>query len=121
MLGIRYPALRGVCLKAQFPIGLSRGRRCPPSAIRLSRRRSTSPTRASTPLPASGVRGAVHIQMVNSRHSRIGDFLRARRGIAAKHLDSYLRWFHLIALGDQPLPRACLEAAMAKPCLRFAN
>ena len=67
------------------------------------------------------IRGAMHIQTVNSRHSRIRDFLRARRGIATKHLDSYLRWFHLIALGDQPSPRACLEAAMAKPCLRFAN
>ena len=67
------------------------------------------------------VRGAVHIQTVNSRHSQIKGFLRIRRGIATKYLDSYLRWFHLIALGDRPSPRACLEAAMAKPCLRFAN
>ena len=67
------------------------------------------------------VRGAVHIQTVNSRHSQIKGILRRRRGIATKYLDSYLRWFHLIALGDQPSPRACLEAAMAKPCLRFAN
>ena len=67
------------------------------------------------------VRGAVHIQTVNSRHSQIKDFLRGRRGIATKYLDSYLRWFHLIELGDQPSPRACLEAAMARPCLRFAN
>ena len=67
------------------------------------------------------VRGAVHIQTVNSRHSQIKGFLRIRRGVATKYLDSYLRWFHLIALGDRPSPRACLEAAMAKPCLRFAN
>ena len=67
------------------------------------------------------VRGAVHIQTVNSRHSQIKDFLRPRRGIATKYLDSYLRWFHLTELGDQPSPRACLEAAMAKSCLRFAN
>ena len=67
------------------------------------------------------VRGAVHIQTVNSRHSQIKGFLRGRRGIATKYLDSYLRWFHLIELGDQPSPRACLEAAMARPCLRFAN
>ena len=90
----------------------------------LSARRgggSTSLTKASTPLLASGFRGAVHIQTVNSRHSQIKGFLRRRRGIATKYLDSYLRWFHLIALGDQPSPRACLEAAMAKPCLRFAN
>lgn len=67
------------------------------------------------------VRGAVHIQTVNSRHSQIKSFLRGYRGIATKYLDSYLRWFHLIQLGDQPSPRACLKAAMAKPCLQFAN
>ena len=67
------------------------------------------------------VRGAVHIQTVNSRHSQIKGFLRRFRGIATKYLDSYLRWFHLIELADRPPPRACLTAAMAKPCLRFAN
>ena len=67
------------------------------------------------------VRGALHIQTVNSRHSQIKGFLRGFRGIATKYLDSYLRWFHLIELGDQPSPRACHEAAMARPCLRFAN
>ena len=67
------------------------------------------------------VRGAVHIQTVNSRHSQIKGFLRRRRGIATKYLDSYLRWFHLTELGDQPSPRACLKAAMARPRLRFAN
>ena len=67
------------------------------------------------------VRGALHIQTVNSRHSQIKGFLRGFRGIATKYLDSYLRWFHLIELGDQPSPRACLEAAMARPCIRFAN
>ena len=66
------------------------------------------------------VRGALHIQTVNSRHSQIKGFLRGFHGIAAKYLDSYLRWFHLIELGDRPSPRACLQAAMAKPCLRFA-
>ena len=53
--------------------------------------------------------------------AQIKGFLRGFRGIATKYLDSYLRWFHLIGLGDQPSPRACLEAAMTKPCLRFAN
>ena len=66
------------------------------------------------------VRGAVHIQTVNSRHSQIKGFLRRRRGIATKYLDSYLRWFHLIELGDRPSPRACLEAATARQCIRFA-
>ena len=67
------------------------------------------------------VRGALHIQTVNSRHSEIKGFLRAFRGIATKNLDSYLRWFHLIELGDRPSPRACLAAATARPCLRIAN
>ena len=67
------------------------------------------------------VRGALHIQTVNSRHSQIKSFLRGRHGIATKYLDSYLRWFHLIELGGQPSPRACLEAAMARPRLRFTN
>ena len=67
------------------------------------------------------VRGALHIQTVNSRHSQIKGFLRGFRCIATKYLDSYLRWFHLIELGNRPSPRACLAAAMARPCLRFAN
>ena len=77
--------------------------------------------RASTAPPGERVRGALHIQTVNSRHSEIKGFLRAFRGIATKNLDSYLRWFHLIELGDRPSPRACLAAAMARPCLRIAN
>ena len=64
------------------------------------------------------VRGAVHIQTVNSRHSQIKDFLRRFRGIATKCLDSYLRWFHLVVLGRHPSPRACLAAASARSCLR---
>ena len=67
------------------------------------------------------VRGAVHIQTVDSRHSQIKGFLRGFRSIPAKYLDSYLRWFHLIELGDRPSPRASLEAAMTKPCLQLAN
>ena len=63
----------------------------------------------------------MHIQTVNSRHSQIKGFLRGFRGIATKYLDSYLRWFHLVELGDQLLPRTCLEAATARPCIRFAN
>ncbi len=58
------------------------------------------------------VRGELHIQTVNNRHSRLKDFLRARRGIATKYLASYLRWFHLIALHQDPSPRHCLAAAM---------
>jgi hypothetical protein len=58
------------------------------------------------------VRGELHIQTVNSRHSQLKDFLRGRRGIATKYLGSYLRWFHLIVLHPEPTPRYCLQAAM---------
>lgn len=58
------------------------------------------------------VRGELHIQTVNSRHERLKTFLRHRRGVATKYLDSYLRWFHLIGLQADPTPRACLNAAM---------
>ena len=67
------------------------------------------------------VRGAMHIQTVNSRRSQIKGFLRGFRGIATKYLDSDLRWFHLIELSDQPSLRASLEAAMTRPRLRFTN
>ena len=58
------------------------------------------------------VRGELHIQTVNSRHSQLKNFLRSRRGIATKYLGSYLRWFHLIVLHAAPTPRYCLKAAM---------
>ncbi len=43
------------------------------------------------------VRGALYIQTATSRHSQIKGFPRRFRGIATKCLDSYLRWFHLVA------------------------
>lgn len=58
------------------------------------------------------VRGELHIQTVNNRHSRLKEFIRSRRGIATKYLASYLRWFHLIALHQNPTPRHCLASAM---------
>ena len=67
------------------------------------------------------VRGAVHIQTVTSRHSQIKGFPRRFRGIATKCLDSCPRWFHLVALGKCPSPRACLATASARTCLRFTN
>ena len=94
-----------------------------PDAKRLlsavARRRHPS-TRASNASAGERVRGALHIQTGQPRHSQIKGFLRSGRH-RHQDLDSYLRWFHLIELGDQPSPRACLEAAMAKPYLRFAN
>jgi transposase-like protein len=58
------------------------------------------------------VRGDLHINTVNNRHSRLKDFLRVRRGIATKYLTSYLKWFHLVALSANPTPRRCIAAAM---------
>ena len=109
--------------------GAGAGRR-PRCLARLRRQPLLSARRSGARHPArehqrrrrrAGPRRALHIQTVNSRHSQIKGFLRGFRGIATKYLDSYLRWFHLIELGDQPSPRACLKAAMARPCLRFAN
>ena len=51
------------------------------------------------------VRGELHIQTVNSLHERIKTFLRARRGVATKYLDNYLRWFHLSDPARSDTPR----------------
>ena len=61
-----------------------------------------------------GVRGDLHVQTVNSRHSRLKDFLRPRRGIATRYLDNYLSWFHLVALAPGANDRACLAAAITR-------
>ena len=47
------------------------------------------------------VRGDLHVQTVNSRHSRLKDFLRPRCGIATRYLDNYLSWFHLVGLAPR--------------------
>ncbi len=93
-------------------------RRSLPSPRRRGARHSRESVNRSA---GERVRGAVHIQTVNSRHSQIKGFLRRFRGIATKYLDSYLRWFHLVVLGRHPSPRACLAAASVRTCLRFAN
>ena len=60
------------------------------------------------------VRGDLHVQTVNSRHSRLKDFLRPRRGIATRYLDNYLSWFHLVDLAPCANDRACLAAAITR-------
>ena len=64
---------------------------------------------------------ALHIQTVDSRHGQIRGLLRRFPVFATKDLDSQSRWFRLTELADRPPLRACLAAAMAKPCLRFAD
>ena len=51
-------------------------------------------------------RGAGHIRTVNGRHSRLEDFLRRRRGIAIRRLDSCPGWFHPIDPGISRSPGA---------------
>lgn len=43
-------------------------------------------TRSIDTLAGEQVRGAGRIRTVSSRHSRLEDFLRRRRGIAVRHL-----------------------------------
>ncbi len=89
---------------------------CPPVAAALD-----IPHESVNASPGEQVRGAPHAQTVHSRHSRVKSFLRGFRSIVTKHLDSYPRWFPLLELGTQPSPRGCLEAAMARPRLRFPH
>ena len=58
------------------------------------------------------VRGDLHIQTVNSRHSRLKDSLRPRRGGATCYLSNYLSWFHLAGLAPGANDQACLAAAL---------
>ena len=58
------------------------------------------------------VRGELHINNVNNRHSRLKNFIETRKGIATKYLASYLRWYHLIILQENPTSRCCLANAM---------
>ena len=60
------------------------------------------------------VRGELHIQNVNNRHSRLKKFIERRYGIATKYLASYLRWYHLIVLKKHSTPRFCLARAMER-------
>ena len=67
------------------------------------------------------VRGSYHIHPVNNRHQQFKAFLQLFRGVASKYLDSYLRWFQQVGLVREVSLRSCLEASMARKCIRFAN
>lgn len=72
-------------------------------------------------------RGELHLNTVNSRHERLKTFLRGRRGVATKYLDSYLAWYHLAILPKLPTPRSVLAsvaglAPVGQPlCMANAN
>jgi len=55
-------------------------------------------------------RGDLHLNTVNSRHERLKTFLRGRRGVATRYLDSYLAWYHLAILPKLPTPRSVLAS-----------
>jgi hypothetical protein len=52
----------------------------------------------------------VHLNTVNSRPERFKTFLRSRRGVATRYLDSYLAWYHLAILPKLPTPRSVLTS-----------
>ena len=57
------------------------------------------------------MRGAVHIQTGNSRHSGLKDVPRRYRGVSSKYLDTYPRWFERCdLLGTSP--GSCLAMAI---------
>ena len=66
------------------------------------------------------VRGAIHIQTVNNRHSRFKDFLRRFRGVSIKYLGIYLHWFERYEIAKSS-PRSYLATATGGPCIRFSN
>ena len=55
-------------------------------------------------------RGDLHLDTVNSRHERFKSFLRSRRGVATRYLDSYPAWYHLAILPKLPTPRSVLTS-----------
>lgn len=61
------------------------------------------------------VRGAWHIQNVNSHHSRLKGWMGRFRGVATKYLDSYLGWFRLTDQSPRSglKPTQCLAMALA--------
>ena len=61
------------------------------------------------------IRGDLHIQTVNSRHQGLKGFVRGFRGVAARYLPNYVRWFHIAALMPSPTPQSCLNAALSFP------
>ena len=66
------------------------------------------------------VRGAIHIQTVNSRHSGIKGFLRYFRGVSTRYPGNYLRWYERSQL-HKSAARSYLAVAIEGPPTRFAN
>ena len=77
--------------------------------------------------PGERRRGDLHLDTVNSRHERLKTFLRSRRGVATKYLDSDLARYHLAIPPKLPTPRS-VSTSVAGPaplgppiCMANAN
>ena len=66
------------------------------------------------------VRGAIHIQTVNNRHSRFKDFLHRFRGMSTKYLGNYLCWFERRDILKSS-PRSYLATAIGDPYIQLAR
>ena len=112
------PRVDATALTAALEIRCSPGTPCwSPTAARATRRappRSGVSHESLNRSIGERVRGDLHVQTVNSRHSRWKDFLRPRRGVATRYLDNYLSWFHLVGLAPGANDRACLAAAVTR-------
>ena len=88
------------------------------SFILSAQSRSDSSTKLLNQSAGERVRGAIHIQTVNNRHSRFKDFLRRYRGVSSKYLGNYLRWYERCDLLKSS-PRSCLATALECPRIRI--
>ena len=66
------------------------------------------------------VRGAIHIQTANNRHSGKKDFLRDYRGVSSKYLENYMRWYERCSLVKSS-PRSYFVIAIEGTCMQFQN
>ena len=58
------------------------------------------------------VRGAIHVQNVNSYHSRLRGWLQPFRGVASRYLSNYLGWRWALDGGRIGTPEGLLRAAL---------
>ena len=65
-----------------------------------------SPTSRSTTRPANAAAASFISTPSTAATSVSKTFLRGRRGVATKYLDSYLAWYHLAILPKLPTPRS---------------
>jgi transposase-like protein len=64
---------------------------------------------------SAGIRvdGPWHVQNVNAYHSRLKEWMRRFKGVATRHLESYLGWFRALDRSCASGPKPALWLAMA--------